>query len=1575
MQRIVIFCFTFLLSTLLFSQENFIENKGQWQDQIHFKKKLPGGAIFFESNQFTYHFYKTEDIDHSHAHDGFNNNKEVGIVHFHSYQVRFLGAKKITPKGNYPSADYINYYIGKNKNKWASHVLQYGHISYENLYHNINLNVHQSNNSIEYEFIVLPKANPNQIMLAYDGPNKIKIDDLGNLHIVTSVNELLEKKPFAYQEIDGEKVVVNCKFHLSKNVISFKLDKYNKNYPLVIDPSLIFSTYTGSPTDNWGFTATYDYMGNVYSGGISFDVGYPTSTGAYQENFAGGTGYNSSYYALGCDIGIIKYSPDGTTRLFATYLGGTTAEELPHSMVVNSDNELFVMGTTGSWDFPTSSTAYDDSFNGGDSLAYDNVIIFPQGLDIYVSHFSSDGTQLLGSSYIGGSKNDGLNFRSYYSSQIMHGNDSLYYNYADGARGEIIADDKGNIYVGICTFSNDFPITGSSFNPNYGGKQDGIVFKMDGDLSYLIWSGYLGGSNDDAIYSLTLDKNQNVFVGGGTSSQDFPTTSNVLYPIFQGGTTDGFITHITSNGALILQSTYFGSPVYDQVYFVRTDKEDNVYATGQTKASGNYWINNALYNTPNSGQFISKLDNSLTQRMWSTAFGTGSGKPNISITAFEVDVCHRIFLSGWGREWANHDGYDWTTTEGTKNMDITSNAYQSTTDGQDFYLMVLAEDAAFLDYATYFGELHYSACGYSGHDHVDGGTSRLDNRGNIYEAVCASCGSCDEFPTYPNPGVWSPHNGAAPLNNNCNNAVFRFSFVDDYAIADFNAPPVGCEPYNVTFTNNGQGQSYLWDFGDSTTSTVFSPTHTYTSSGLFYVTLIAFDSTSCNLSDTTTGIIQVIGNTHDSLPDMYLCSGTSVQIGLNYQTVPGVSYSWNPSSYLNNPYLPDPFAFPPNTTEYTLYIDNGNCSDTLTQTVHVVNVANGILDNNLLLCDSINNLQLQSTYNDSTLTYIWSSDNILSDTLNSNIHIGNLFVNSLSEDTIFFLQTTSPFGCQSIDSIRLIYNPIQLNLTATNDALCYSECSGSASVIGSGQPPITYLWSNNDDSTFTSNLCAGNQFVIMTDSLGCHDTVFFQINQPTPIIPQIVDTTGTGCGVNANTGTATASASGGTPGYSYHWSNGQTDSIATGLYANTYVVTITDQNGCDTTIETTIQDTSNLDIGTNQINIDCYSNCNGQASVFIQTGSSPPYHYEWSTSDTLTDIYNLCAGSYSLTVTDANMCYRFATVNIQQPDSIHSNLTINPILCYGYTGGAQVAFTTGGTPPFQYSWSNDSTGTSINQLNAGTYYLYTTDTNNCKDTTAFVLQEPPPISVDSAIVNQICDNTCNGSVSLSVQGGTLPYSYVWSNGETTSNITGLCAGYYQATVTDHNGCSFSTESTVENDGYTPPIDASASQTQIFSGQTISLIASPSDNYTFIWSPISTLSNSHISNPSATPNETTTYQVIVYDANGCLNADTVTVFVMDYECGDPFIYVPNAFTPNNDGNNDILYVYGDIIDHFYFAIFDRWGELIFETTDITKGWNGIYKGKLLDPAVFVYHLEATCINQHTYEKNGNITLIR
>ena len=520
---ISILSFFFILS-VTHGQEAFIRNDGQWEPNFLYKKNLFFGAAFFFQDSIVYNFVDRADVSKSEAHNGYRGNFD-GILHLHSIAVEFIKntglPTRVVPEDE--RTDYLNFFIGRDREKWRSRVPHYNLLSYYNLYEGVKLVFYSDENSIKYEFVANDIKSAKSIKYKIKYADKVFVDDEGKLKIITSVNEITEPQPFAYQRIDGERKEVECHFVVKGNVVSFKFGKiYDKNSPIIIDPYLIFSTYSGSQSDNWGFTATYDYKDRVYSGGIAFATGYPTSPGAFQVDFAGGHGYSSGYYQYGCDIAIIKYSPDGTQRLFATYLGGGESEELPHSLVTDKNNNLIVMGVTGSPDFPVTTGAYDTTYNGGDSLTYDNVVVFQNGTDIYISKFSEDGSHLLASTLIGGSKNDGLNFRIAYASNsfIMTGADtSLYFNYADGARGEVTVDDSGYVYVSTTTFSDDFP-DNAGFSTHFRGKQEGVVFKMTPELDTLMWSGYISGSDDDALYSVDLAHSGRIYVGGGTKSLD-----------------------------------------------------------------------------------------------------------------------------------------------------------------------------------------------------------------------------------------------------------------------------------------------------------------------------------------------------------------------------------------------------------------------------------------------------------------------------------------------------------------------------------------------------------------------------------------------------------------------------------------------------------------------------------------------------------------------------------------------------------------------------------------------------------------------------------------------------------------------------------------------------------------------------------------------------------------------------------------------------------------------------------------------------------------------------------------------
>ena len=236
---------------------------------------------------------------------------------------------------------------------------------------------------------------------------------------------------------------MECKYVLNKNILSYEFPKgYEKKYDLIIDPTLIFSTFSGSFSNNFGYSATFDSKGFLYSGSSAFGSQYPTTLGAYSTTFGGGT----------VDVVLTKFDTTGSFLVYSTYLGGTS-DELPHSLIVNNFDELYVMGTTSSTDFPTTTNCFDSTFNGGtpNNLSNGLGVNYTNGSDIFITHLSNDGSNLLGSTYIGGTGNDSSNSTSSNSVDNI-----LRYNYADEIRGEIEVDENNNIYVGTSTRSIDF---------------------------------------------------------------------------------------------------------------------------------------------------------------------------------------------------------------------------------------------------------------------------------------------------------------------------------------------------------------------------------------------------------------------------------------------------------------------------------------------------------------------------------------------------------------------------------------------------------------------------------------------------------------------------------------------------------------------------------------------------------------------------------------------------------------------------------------------------------------------------------------------------------------------------------------------------------------------------------------------------------------------------------------------------------------------------------------------------------------------------------------------------------------
>lgn len=382
--------------------------------------------------------------------------------------------------------------------------------------------------------------------------------------------------------------------------------------------------------------------------------------------------------------------------------------------------------------------------------------------------------------------------------------------------------------------------------------------------------------------------------------------------------------------------------------------------------------------------------------------------------------------------------------------------------------------------------------------------------------------------------------------------------------------------------------------------------------------------------------------------------------------------------------------------------------------------------------------------------------------------------------------------------------------------------------------------------------------------------------------------------------------------------------------------------------------------------------CNGQCTGIAaakSTGGTPPYTYTWSPAGGTADTAKgLCAGMYYVTVKDAANNTVTDSVTITEPTAITASTSSTPANCGTSTGSATVT-ASGGTGSYTYVWNpSGQTTPTATGLASGTYTVTITDQNNCTLIKTVVVGSSNALLASTSSTPTGC--TVNNGTATAIPGnGTAPYAFLWNNGQATATATGLAAGTYTVTITDANGCTATTTATITVATGPAAAVTSASGTIIL-GQQTQLNASGGGTYS--WSPSTGLNCTNCSNPVATPVTTTDYCVLVTDANGCTDSACVTIHV-EIPCDE--LFVPSAFSPNNDGHNELLCLRGNCIQTCYFAIYDRWGEKVFETSDPKMCWDGTYNGKLENTAVFVYTLNITLINGEKISKKGTISLIR
>jgi gliding motility-associated-like protein len=506
-----------------------------------------------------------------------------------------------------------------------------------------------------------------------------------------------------------------------------------------------------------------------------------------------------------------------------------------------------------------------------------------------------------------------------------------------------------------------------------------------------------------------------------------------------------------------------------------------------------------------------------------------------------------------------------------------------------------------------------------------------------------------------------------------------------------------------------------------------------------------------------------------------------------------------------------------------------------------------------------------------------------------------------------------------------------------------------------------------------SNLTAGAYAVTVTDNNGCQASGNTTVTTNGGPSISLVSSQNVSC-FNGNNGSAIVSATGGAGTLTYSWMpGGLSGATQNALLANTYNVTVTDANGCTSSTTIIISEPPLLTlVSSNIIPANCGVN-DGSATV-IPSGGTGAYSYVWSPiGGALATASTIPGGVYNVVVTDANGC-------VSNMDIIVSNiggptvtmLSSIDVSCFGLNDGSASVTASGSTAPYTYLWSpSGGTGASASNLTAGIYNVAVSDAVGCIGTVSITITSPTQILITETITAVNCPNV-DGQISTSVAGGAGAYTYLWSpNGETSSSLNNLASGDYSLQVSDINGCSISESYTVNSIG-SIGITATPISTTIIEGESVQMNAYGALSYS--WSPTVGLNCNTCSNPIATPTSTTIYTVTGTDAAGCSGTADVTIFV-EIDCNDYFI--PTVFSPNDGGptENNRLCVFGNCIAEFNYVVYDRWGEKVFETSDLSNCWDGSFRNKPLNAGVFAYKFVGTLFDGTRVMESGNVTLVR
>lgn len=761
----------------------------------------------------------------------------------------------------------------------------------------------------------------------------------------------------------------------------------------------------------------------------------------------------------------------------------------------------------------------------------------------------------------------------------------------------------------------------------------------------------------------------------------------------------------------------------------------------------------------------------------------------------------------------------------------------------------------------------------------------------------------------------------------------------------------GTPPYTYAWFNSSG-----YKLSSSLTSASNLPADTYT--------FLVIDSNDCQISDTISinqpiaplSITNVITNVScyngiDGGIDITISGGTT-----NY------GYSWSNGAITQD--LVNVIA--------GIYIvtvtDNNLC--VLKDTFEIIQPTDSIfiaLDNITdILCFGQATGEIAVTVSGGTpsYTYSWNSGQVIEDI--SFVMAGN-----------YSLTVTDANSCVLTENYILTQPAQPLSITGiVTDVNCYGGSDGGIdATISGGTAPYIFTWIDEDSIVLShisediSNMKSGDYTLLVTDTNGCVLPESFTINQPLNPLSLVFSKTEVNCFAGSD-GSINLTVLGGTANYSYLWSNGAITQNLTNVSTGMYSVMVTDANSCTISDSVFITEpNAALQASTLAYEATCFGGDNGKINLTV-AGGTLPYSYVWSNGQTTKDIDTLIAGNYTVTITDANGCIANSGGVVGQPATgLTITYNVDSVSCYSYSDGHIRVDVAGGTMPYQLQWADSMflvsvNGNDIYNLPKGLYNIILTDGNECKTNLDILVQEPDSLIMAMAKTDALCFGSSDGSVTINVTGGTMPYSYFWNDSTTTQNRLNVEAGDYSVFVSDINGCSLTDEITVGEPGLIwmeSEVTAITCREET-NGEIYLLGHGGVGGFVYQWSNGET-------GTRITDLDTGNYVLYLEDLNGCKDTAKFTIVGNDIVC----ITIPNTITPNDDGINDTWIIDKlELYPNTSIKIFNEWGKILYSSKGAYSPWDGNYQGKPLPGATYYYILD---LNTGDPTYNGPITIIR